>query len=113
MLFLERDSPIARGRDAPGALSVSRKLMHSPARRCSVSERTEILSDNQRCQYVPYPVHEVWAQATWLITLDEAFQSTMAHGSNDHCLECTVKQYIVQALCTVGVCIAGICDESN
>jgi len=58
--------------------------MHPPAWWRSVPEHLHILSHNQRRHDIADPVHQVGPQPPGLIVLYEAFEATVAHGSDNH-----------------------------
>ena len=60
--------------------------MHAPPRRCGRSKRAHFLSQNERGQNIPYPVHQIWPDASGLVVFNEAFQPSVTNGTDNHLL---------------------------
>ena len=50
------------------------------------TKRPHILRQDQRGQNIPYPGHQIGPQASGLIVFNEALQTPMTHGSDNHLL---------------------------
>jgi len=58
--------------------------MHPPTRRCERSKLSHIISQNKRGQNISYPGHQIGPNTSGLIVFNEAFQTPVTHGSNNH-----------------------------
>lgn len=60
------------------------ELMYVPSWRRGGSELEHAISQDECSQYIPYSRHQIRLEASGIVFFDEALQSPMANGTNDH-----------------------------